>query len=80
MKRKGVRKMNDFILLIIWLVCGGVWGSLTLAATDMEKFNITKACVLIFIIGIEFLGGPLGIVAGVFGYFSKKDSILNTCM
>lgn len=72
--------MNDFIVLIIWLVCGGVWGSLTLAATDMEKFNITKACVLIFIIGIELLGGPFGIIAGVFGYFSKKDSILNTCM
>jgi hypothetical protein len=72
--------MVDIILLIIWLVCGGVWSSLTLSATDMEKFNITKTCVLIFIIGIEFLGGPFGIIAGVFGYFSKKDSILNTCM
>lgn len=72
--------MDDAIFLIIWLVCGGIWSSLTLAATDMEKFSITKACTLIFIIGIEFLGGPFGIIAGVFGYFSKKDSILNTCM
>ena len=72
--------MDDFILMIIWLVCGGVWCSLTLAATNTEKFNITKACVLIFIIGIEFLAGPFGIVAGVFGYFSKKDSIINTCL
>lgn len=72
--------MDETILLITWIVCGGVWSSLTLAATDMERFNITKACVLIFIIGIEFLAGPLGIIAGVFGYFSKKDSILNTCM
>ena len=72
--------MVDIILLIIWLVSGGVWSSLTLSATDMEKFNITKTCVLILIIGIEFLVDPFGIIAGVFGYFSKKDSILNTCM